>query len=469
MFDIPLDQVCVAGLHVSLGLYQKFFKMLEGDLHDLDLILDNHLASHILHNEDYDPAEVLMDPHLHDLTRYVEAVEQAWAHETEAAELQEEIDDCKSELAWVLYKAGDDDARAVRNAAALEEEIKGLADKKQNLSRETRAAREQVIEKDQQIQNLERSLAEIGEDGVRQRKRARPNTDGNFTPPKRLYNSNRPWSELSKRSIQANKRQAIRENYIEPSFPQLPDNVDFTLDDGMAVTVEWPERSKDRYGCDLPRDGSAITRRSYNHQTEEVKDIVKWCLYFKDQATGDVWWHELHMRFKATIPCLNWLNMENKVQNDFIPYQLEDGQICQDPIIHLHPARLQTALNRVVKAARASNHKRLQRFKDIRDFFLKYASSPGIGHTVGRMVITPAERKFAEEAEKAQVAFSSQKMESVQVSQRLDEDDLPVHRDEDFDIPIPEEGDLRRPAAQRPGVPNAARDALTRLFALEGE
>ncbi|XP_019631167.1 PREDICTED: uncharacterized protein LOC109475067 [Branchiostoma belcheri] len=31
------------------------------------------------------------------------------------------------------------------------------------------------------------------------------------------------------------------------------------------------------------------------------------------------------MRFKATIPCLNWLNMEKKVQNDFIPYQLEDG------------------------------------------------------------------------------------------------------------------------------------------------
>ncbi|KAI8490821.1 hypothetical protein Bbelb_316140 [Branchiostoma belcheri] len=60
-----------------------------------------------------------------------------------------------------------------------------------------------------------------------------------------------------------------------------------------------------------------------------------------------------------------------------------------------------------------------------------------------------------------------------------------VHRD-DYDIPIPEErrrpaaqrpgvrnaardaGDLRRPAAQRPGVPNAARDALTRLFAAEG-
>ncbi|KAI8517537.1 hypothetical protein Bbelb_035540 [Branchiostoma belcheri] len=77
MFDIPLDQVFVPGLHISLGLYQKFFTMLEGDLHDLDLILANHLASHILHNEDYDPAEVLMDPHLHDLTRYVEAVEQA--------------------------------------------------------------------------------------------------------------------------------------------------------------------------------------------------------------------------------------------------------------------------------------------------------------------------------------------------------------------------------------------------------
>ncbi|KAI8490604.1 hypothetical protein Bbelb_318720 [Branchiostoma belcheri] len=112
--------------------------------------------------------------------------------------------------------------------------------------------------------------------------------------------------------------------------------------------------------------------------------------------------HAFNKFFSPTKPKTRFSSLIFRKDDGVETYLRRLKRICQDPIIHLHPARLQTALNRVVKAARASNHKRLQRFKDIRDFFLKYASSPGIGHTVGRMVMTPAESKFAEEAEKAQ-------------------------------------------------------------------
>ncbi|CAH1263518.1 uncharacterized protein [Branchiostoma lanceolatum] len=42
-----------------------------------------------------------------------------------------------------------------------------------------------------------------------------------------------------------------------------------------------------------------------------------------------------------------------------------------------------------------------------------------------------------------------------------------VHKDEDLEINFPAEQAERRPAAQRPGLPNEARDALTRLFNAE--
>ncbi|KAI8481626.1 hypothetical protein Bbelb_406270 [Branchiostoma belcheri] len=149
MFEIPLNQVCVPGLHISLGLFHKFFKMLEADLQDIDLILASHLAMHILPDEEVDPAEVMMDPNLHGLTRYVEAVDQARIHEAEAAALEEEIESCENDLAWIIYKGGDDsdeddddDSTVEQNAAALEEDIKCLLEKKQKLLKKAQDIRQ---------------------------------------------------------------------------------------------------------------------------------------------------------------------------------------------------------------------------------------------------------------------------------------------------------------------------------------
>ncbi|KAI8503771.1 hypothetical protein Bbelb_187420 [Branchiostoma belcheri] len=80
-------------------------------------------------------------------------------------------------------------------------------------------------------------------------------------------------------------------------------------------------------------------------------------------------------------------------------------RICRDPTIHLYPSKMQTALHRVVKAAKDAGHKRLRRFREVKAFFLANASREGIGKVIEKMVMTPEERKFAEEAEKAQAAF----------------------------------------------------------------
>ena len=37
MFNIPLDQVCPPGLHISLGTFLKFFNLLEEAAHNIDL------------------------------------------------------------------------------------------------------------------------------------------------------------------------------------------------------------------------------------------------------------------------------------------------------------------------------------------------------------------------------------------------------------------------------------------------
>ncbi|CAH1242415.1 TIGD4 [Branchiostoma lanceolatum] len=145
-FDPSADMhVCVPGLHISLGLFHKFFKMLEAELQDLDIILASHLTTHIFPDEDVDAAEVMMDPTLHGLTRYVEAADQDRILEAEAAALEEEIESCDNDLAWIIYQEEDDFDEdeeddvpiallVEQNAVALEKDIKCLLEKKENCS-----------------------------------------------------------------------------------------------------------------------------------------------------------------------------------------------------------------------------------------------------------------------------------------------------------------------------------------------
>ncbi|KAI8521552.1 hypothetical protein Bbelb_013060 [Branchiostoma belcheri] len=186
------------------------------------------------------------------------------------------------------------------------------------MQREVEGLRAQLLEKDTRIQELE------GQGRPRKRARAEP---GEFTPRVRM-NTGTPWSSLAARTIRE-KRAALRDNFLKPCFDKLPSNivkanVTFRTDDGVKLEVEWPQGLHDRRG-QLPPD-PPVRGRGYRHQTDETRDLVRWCVHFKDQASvSDVWWHELHMKFKEMIPPISWLQEEKREQNSFIPYQLEEN------------------------------------------------------------------------------------------------------------------------------------------------
>ncbi|CAH1242409.1 Hypp6671 [Branchiostoma lanceolatum] len=228
--------------------------------------------------------------------------------------------------------------RKIQGLVQQEHQLReGLGEKEREVGR----LREQLLEKDQRIQEL----------GARPRKRARaedaPETRAEDAPEARAEDApeqrpaiqinprprarrrQKPWSSLKKRQLQ-NKKTMLREDFVEPCFNNLPDNVvkanvNFRTDDGISIDVEWPQGPNDRRGQPPPGDRSP-KGRGYRHQTEETKDLVKWCVHFKDQATvSDVWWHELHMKFKDTIPPIGWMKQERGEQNSCIPYQLEEN------------------------------------------------------------------------------------------------------------------------------------------------
>ncbi|KAI8506360.1 hypothetical protein Bbelb_157870 [Branchiostoma belcheri] len=177
----------------------------------------------------------------------------------------------------------------------------------------------QLQERDQHILELEGRLNNnnINEEPARKRARSQ------------LYNTRLPWSSLRPSSLNE-KKAALRTKFLEPCFEKLPKNVvkanvTFRTDDGFTVGVEWPKGPLDRNGQPPPAD-QAVTGRGYRHQTDETRDLVRWCVYFKDQASlSDVWFHELHMKFMKVIPPLSWLQEEKREQNNFIPYQMEEN------------------------------------------------------------------------------------------------------------------------------------------------
>ncbi|CAH1274675.1 Hypp5374 [Branchiostoma lanceolatum] len=69
--------VCIPALHISLGLFHKFFRLLEHDLCDLDIVMGTYLSSAFLDDPDVDSGETLLDPDLHTLGKYIESVEEA--------------------------------------------------------------------------------------------------------------------------------------------------------------------------------------------------------------------------------------------------------------------------------------------------------------------------------------------------------------------------------------------------------
>ncbi|CAH1239561.1 Hypp5846 [Branchiostoma lanceolatum] len=202
----------------------------------------------------------------------------------------------------------------------LEEEVERLRAQlleKRELEEEVERLRAQLLQREQQVQEPE--------DGDEQPRRKRARV---FVSPYPLNNTKKAWSTLAPKTIKT-KRRRLRKGYLEPCFSTLPNNivkadVTFKTEDGVTVEVDWPMGNFDRRG--QPLQSNRVPSRGYRRQTAETKDLVQWCVHYKDQATvSDVSWHELHMKFNKVIPPLSWIQQERWKQNDFIPYQLEEN------------------------------------------------------------------------------------------------------------------------------------------------
>ncbi|XP_035663161.1 uncharacterized protein LOC118406879 [Branchiostoma floridae] len=108
MFDVPIDQVIVPGLHISLGIYLKLFKLMENELHDIDYKLQSYLAA-VLEEGDITKEELLNDEHLGKFKAYVAAIDEARELDVKADALEEELEEEENKLAWLAYSDGDDD------------------------------------------------------------------------------------------------------------------------------------------------------------------------------------------------------------------------------------------------------------------------------------------------------------------------------------------------------------------------
>ncbi|XP_078699179.1 uncharacterized protein LOC144926373 [Branchiostoma floridae x Branchiostoma belcheri] len=129
MFNVPVDQVVIPGLHISLGLYVKLFKLLEAELQDVDLKLQAHLMT------EENKAAIASDEDLRGFQSSVDTVDQARVLEDQADAVEEEQEELESQLAWLAYSDGVEDemAEAVFNEACAM--VKELYEEKESLRR----------------------------------------------------------------------------------------------------------------------------------------------------------------------------------------------------------------------------------------------------------------------------------------------------------------------------------------------
>ncbi|KAI8495260.1 hypothetical protein Bbelb_272460 [Branchiostoma belcheri] len=102
MFRVPIEQVIVPGLHISLGIFHRLYTELEATLQGLDRKVEKYLHM-IIRDGETDREEILDDPHLARFQAYVAAIDKAQVYEEQAKELQEEIEEQETQLAWLAY------------------------------------------------------------------------------------------------------------------------------------------------------------------------------------------------------------------------------------------------------------------------------------------------------------------------------------------------------------------------------
>ncbi|XP_035664364.1 uncharacterized protein LOC118407899 [Branchiostoma floridae] len=202
--------------------------------------------------------------------------------------------------------------------SAVQREVERLGEEKATVQREVERLVGEKATVQREVETLRAQLPEVRDDGQPKRKR------------KKMNDTEKPYSALRPSSLRG-KRGDLRERFLEPAFRELPRhivkaNVTFRTEDGFCLDVEWPQGLYDRRNNPPPAQHVPVTGRGYRHQTEETKDLVRWCVHFKDQASvSDVWWHELHMKFPKVIPPIGWVREERVEQNSFLPYQMEEN------------------------------------------------------------------------------------------------------------------------------------------------
>ncbi|CAH1248635.1 Hypp8330 [Branchiostoma lanceolatum] len=102
MFEVPIDQVVVPGLHISLGIYLKLFKLMESELHDIDLKLQTYLST-VLDEGEVTKEELLADEHLGKFKAYVAAIDEARGLDEKADALEEKLEQEENQLGWQAF------------------------------------------------------------------------------------------------------------------------------------------------------------------------------------------------------------------------------------------------------------------------------------------------------------------------------------------------------------------------------
>ncbi|XP_078701358.1 uncharacterized protein LOC144927657 [Branchiostoma floridae x Branchiostoma belcheri] len=111
MYNVPIEQVVVPGLHISLGVYLKLFNLMEAELQDMDLKIQSYLANAVMEG-DSSREEILSDEHLSRFQPYIDAIDAARALDDQAEALEEELEEQENQLAWLACSDGGDDSMA---------------------------------------------------------------------------------------------------------------------------------------------------------------------------------------------------------------------------------------------------------------------------------------------------------------------------------------------------------------------
>ncbi len=117
--DRTLLQVCIPGLHISLGIFYRLYELLEAAAHELDLLIAITLSR--------DPSQ--QHPLPHTFQEYVEFHRRATAVAEEANELFDHADFCDSLAHWsVLESEGEGESSEVQALRLEAQEARQRAD-----------------------------------------------------------------------------------------------------------------------------------------------------------------------------------------------------------------------------------------------------------------------------------------------------------------------------------------------------